>query len=328
MGFHALILRKEDVKMYRIGIDLGGINIAAGLVTEDGKFVVKKSVPTREPGDNGTIIAEKMAKLSLDLIKEAGISEKDVVSIGIGVPGAVDRDTCEIIHTANLPFDHFDLAATFKKFTKIPLRVDNDANCAALGEAFAGAAKGVKHSLTVTLGTGVGGGIIIDGRIYSGFNFAGGELGHMVTHKNGRKCGCGRRGCFESYASATALINDTKKAYKKHPESKIGEFCGGDPEKINGKTVFDARDAGDEVAQKVIDNYISELGLGITNYINIFQPEILLVSGGICNQGEKLLSPLRDYVAKNSFSHNLLPSTEIKRATLGNDAGIIGAAML
>lgn len=314
--------------MYRIGIDLGGINIAAGLVTEDGQFVVKDSVPTREPGDNAEIIAGKMAKLALSLIEKAGVKEEEIIVIGIGVPGAIDRETCEIIRTANLPFSHYNIGDTFKKYTKIPVRLDNDANCAALGEAFSGAAKGVKHSLTVTLGTGVGGGIIIDNKIYSGFNFAGGELGHMVTHIGGRQCGCGRKGCFEAYASATAIIKDTKEAYAKHPESKIGDFCDHDPEKINGKTVFDARDAGDVVAQGVIDNYIAELGEGIANYINIFQPEIVLISGGISNQKEKLLEPLRKYVYDRTFGYGLIPHTKIERAVLGNDAGIIGAAML
>lgn len=227
-----------------------------------------------------------------------------------------------------MPFDHYDVGAKFAEYTKIPVRLDNDANCAALGEAASGAAKGVRHSLTITLGTGVGGGIIIDGKIYSGFNFSGGELGHMVTHKDGRKCGCGRCGCFESYASATAIINDTKEALAKNPTSKISDFCGNDPAQINGKTVFDARDAGDKVAQEVIDNYIAELGEGVANFINIFQPEILLISGGISNQKEKLLEPLRKYVYERSFGGDSLSRTKILCATLGNDAGIIGAAML
>lgn len=314
--------------MYRIGIDLGGINIACGLVSEDGNLIVKKSIPTREANDNADIICRKMAKLALEIIADEKLSEKDIIVIGIGVPGAVDRDNSIIIHTPNVPFDHFNVADVFAEYTKIPVRLDNDANCAALGEATSGAAKGVRHSLTVTLGTGVGGGIIIDGKIYSGFNFAGGELGHMVTHIGGRKCGCGRLGCFEAYASATAIINDTKKALAENPASKIGDFCGGDASKIDGKTVFDARDAGDSVAQSVIDNYIAELGEGLANFINIFQPEILLISGGISNQREKLLNPLRDYVYARCFGGSALARTEILRATLGNDAGIIGAAML
>lgn len=314
--------------MYRIGIDLGGINIACGLVTEEGKMTLKNSRPTWSKGKKATDVAAVMCDTALELIKSAGITEDDVVSIGIGIPGAVDRDRGFVIRTANVPLDGFDLAVFFKKYTKIPIKLDNDANCAALGEALAGAGKGRKTSLTVTLGTGVGGGIIIDGKIYSGFNFAGGEMGHMVTHVGGRKCGCGRRGCFETYASATAIIRDTKAAAKKHPESKIMELCKGDIKKISGRTVFDARDLGDEVAKSVIDNYIKELGEGIVNYINIFQPEILMLGGGIANQGEKLLVPLRKFVFERSYGANLIPRTEIVCATLGNDAGIIGAALL
>ena len=314
--------------MYRIGIDLGGINIACGLVSEEGKLIYKDSVPTRTPGDTPELIAERMAEITLKVIRDNNLKEEDIIVIGMGIPGAVDREKGIIIRTANVPLDGFDMAGFFKKYTKIPVRLDNDANCAALGEASAGAAKGVENSLTVTLGTGVGGGIIIGGKIYSGFNFAGGEMGHMVTHVGGRRCGCGRCGCFEAYASATAIINDAKEAYKAHPESKIGELCGGNPDKINGKIVFDARDAGDETAKAVVDNYIRELGDGIINYINIFQPEVLLIGGGISAQGEKLLAPLREYVFTYSYGANLLPRTKIMTTTLGNDAGIIGAAML
>ncbi|MBR5059622.1 MAG: ROK family protein [Clostridia bacterium] len=314
--------------MYRIGIDLGGINIACGLVTETGELVCKKSVPTFAKGDDGEAVAGGMAGIALDILSENGIDEKDVAVIGIGIPGAVDRDRGFVIRTANVPLDGFDLAAFFAKRTSIPIKLDNDANCAALGEAVAGAAKGVKNCITVTLGTGVGGGIIIDGKIYSGFNFAGGEMGHMVTHKGGRLCGCGRRGCFETYASATAVINDTREAMKLHPESMIGKLCGGDPSKINGKTVFDAAEQGDETAMEVVRNYIEELGDGIVNYVNIFQPEVILLGGGIANQGEKLLAPLREYVKKYSYGSGLIPGTAIMNAALGNDAGIIGAAML
>ncbi|MBP5313040.1 MAG: ROK family protein, partial [Clostridia bacterium] len=161
-----------------------------------------------------------------------------------------------------------------------------------------------------------------------GFNFAAGEMGHMVTHVGGRKCGCGRRGCFEAYASATAIIRDARAAAKKHPESLLMELCGGDVSKISGRMVFEAKDKGDETAVKVVENYIRELGEGIVNYINIFQPEILILGGGIANQGEKLLVPLRKFVFERSYGANLLPRTEIVRATLGNDAGIIGAALL
>ena len=314
--------------MYRIGIDLGGINIAAGLVNEEGALLAKKSVPTEAESGSAESITQKMIALTLALIEENNLTEKDIHSVGIGCPGAVDAKEGAIILTPNLPFRNYNVREAFAAKTQIPVYLDNDANCAALGEVAAGAAKEYNTAIAITLGTGVGGGIIIDGKIYNGFNFAGGELGNMITHRNGRQCGCGRKGCLEAYASATALINDTREAAKAHPESKINELCGGDLSKVNGKTAFDGKRLGDPVATAVVDNYIEELGEGIINYINIFQPEIILLGGGISNERENLLAPLREYVFRYSYGSDLLPRTKIERAALGNDAGIIGAAML
>lgn len=314
--------------MYRIGIDLGGINIAAGLVNEDGTLLTKKSVPTEAASSTAEEITQKMIALTLALAEENDLTEKDIQSVGIGCPGAVDAKEGIIILTPNLPFRNYNVRQAFAAKTEIPVYIDNDANCAALGEVAAGAAKDYKTAIAITLGTGVGGGIIIDGKIYGGFNFAGGELGHMITHRNGRPCGCGRKGCLEAYASATALINDTREAAKAHPESRLNELCEGDLSKINGKTAFDGKRLGDPVATAVVDNYIEELGEGIINYINIFQPEIILLGGGISNERENLLAPLREYVFRYSYGSDLLPRTKIERAALGNDAGIIGAAML
>ena len=314
--------------MYRIGIDLGGINIAVGITDDEGKLLTKKSIKTREPGDNAEIITVKMAKFVLEIIKDFGITEDDVRSIGIGCPGAVNIDTGEIIYTPNLPYRSYNVREIFARYTKLPVYLGNDANCAALGEATAGGAKGRKSCVAVTLGTGVGGGVIIDGKIYSGFNCAAGELGHIVMHRGGRQCGCGRKGCLEAYASATALINDTKAAAEADHDSLIYKNCGGDLSKISGRSAFDAAQAGDDTAKKVVANYIEELGEGVIDFINIFQPEAILIGGGISNQGDTLLNPLRDYVFKYSYGANLLPRTEILKAELGNDAGIVGAAML
>jgi glucokinase len=289
---------------------------------------MKRSVPTVQPGDTAESITERMADLVLDIIREQGITEKDVISIGIGCPGAVDAESGIIVLTPNLPYENFNVRKIFAEKTNLPVYLDNDANCAVLGEVVSGAAKNYKTAIAVTLGTGVGGGIIIDGKIYNGFNCAAGELGHMITHRNGRQCNCGRKGCFEAYASATALIKDTKEAALKNPDSLLNRLCDGDVEKINGKTSFDGKRAGDKVATEVVDNYIEELGEGIINYINIFQPEIILIGGGISNEGEYLLEPLREYVFKYSYGSNMLPRTKIERAALKNDAGIIGAAML
>ncbi len=313
--------------MYRIGIDLGGTNIAVGLVTEDGHLVKKISTPTNTQ-DSAEAITEKMAKTALKMLFDEKIDRSEIISIGIGMPGAVDSENGICILTANLPFENTDIRGIFKKYTDIPVKLNNDANCAALGEVICGIAKGCDYALAITLGTGVGGGIVMWKKIYEGFNGAGGELGHMITHKDGRLCGCGRKGCFETYASATALIRDTKEAAQKVPESKIWEICEGDIDKINGKTVFDAMKAGDTTAKNVVENYLDELALGLTNYINIFQPEILFLGGGVANQKEELLVPLRERIYKECYGSQFLPHTKIECAILGNDAGIIGAAML
>ena len=246
----------------------------------------------------------------------------------MGVPGISDDTTGVIVYTTNLPFYHTKAREIFNRYTKCPLRMSNDANCAALGEVICGAAKGYKNSLTVTLGTGVGGGVIIDGKIYCGFNGAGGELGHMQIHSDGALCGCGRNGCLEAHASATAIIRETVKALEEHPESEIAKLCEGDPTKINAKTAFDAMRAGDAVGTAIVKKYIEDLGEGIINYINIFQPEIILIGGGVSKEGENLLAPLREYVFKYAYGADLLPRTRIEKTMLGNDAGIIGAAMI
>ena len=313
--------------MYRIGIDLGGTNIAYGLTDSEGKLIKKQSVETaRDIGAEE--LTGFMAERALGFIGECGLKETDVKSIGIGCPGWCDDRRGVLILTVNLPFRNTNIREIFGKYTKIPVHLGNDANCAALGEALCGGAKGAKTSVTVTLGTGVGGGIIINGSIYTGFNGAAGELGHMVVRKGGEKCSCGRKGCFESYASATALIRETRKAALAHPESLINELCGSDPDKINGKTAFDAMRAGDKAGTALVRRYIRDLGEGIINYINIFQPEVVLIGGGISKEGEGLLKPLRRYVYRYSYGSRTKKRTKILKATLGNDAGIIGAAML
>ena len=269
-----------------------------------------------------------MAKKTLEFIDDCGISRKDVESVGIGCPGACDDERGVLVLTVNLPFRNTDIRGIFARFTDIPVHLGNDANCAALGEALFGAGKGTRTSLTITLGTGVGGGIVIDGKLYTGFNGVAGEMGHMVIRKGGVKCGCGRKGCFEAYASATAVIRETRLALAKHPESLINELCGGDPDKVNAKTAFDAMRKGDKTGTRIVKAYIKDLGEGIINYINIFQPEVILIGGGISKEGEGLLKPLRRYVFRYSYGSKLLKRTRIETAKLGNDAGIIGAAML
>ncbi len=313
--------------MYRVGVDIGGTNIAFGITEENGTLLFQDSFPAN-PQQTDEEIVISIVCFILKWIKEKGLEEGDIRSVGIGCPGACDRKKGILHYTVNLPFHETDFRSIFARFTSIPVYLANDADCAALGEMVAGGAKGYKTSLTITLGTGVGGGIIIDGNIYSGFNDAGGELGHMVIQRGGERCGCGRNGCLEAYASATALIRETKRAAAAHPESCIHTLCSGDPNRINAKTAFDAKRQGDPVGAKLVSDYIEALGEGLINYINIFQPEIILIGGGISKEGEYLLAPLREYVYRYTYGNDFLPLTKIERAILGNNAGIIGAAML
>lgn len=314
--------------MYYIGIDLGGTNIAVGIVDESFKIVKKGSTPTLVNRDPELIIAD-MGKLCLELLAETGIGLEEVVCAGIAAPGSVNPRTGIIEYANNLPFLRFPIADTLRKY--LPVRkvfLENDANAAALGEAVGGAAKGKRLSVMITLGTGVGGGVIIDGKIYSGFNYAGAELGHTVIEYNGRQCSCGRKGCFEAYASATALVSMTKEKLAACKDTLMWEMCGNDINKADARIAFAAMKKGDRAGKEVVGMYISYLACGITNMINIFQPEVLLIGGGVCNEKDYLLKPLTEIVNADQYTRNQAVKTEIKIASLGNDAGIVGAAAL
>ena len=312
---------------YYVGIDLGGTNIAVGVVNEKNEIVGRAKTKTR-PQEPCEIIADDMAKTALAAIEDAKIDMSDVQWIGIGTPGAVNPETGMVEYAGNLNFKKAPLASLVEEKLGKKTYIENDANAASYGEYIAGAAKGVANAVVVTLGTGVGGGIIIDHKIYSGFNYVGGELGHIGIVFNGRPCTCGRRGCFEAYSSATGLINLTKEVMQENKDSKMWELSS-TLDKVSGRTAFDAMRMGDKAGKKVVDTYIEYLGYGLTSIINTFQPEILCVGGGICNEGETLLAPLRKYIQQNAFGFNLLEkNTKLVTAALGNDAGIIGAAML
>lgn len=315
--------------MYRLGIDLGGTNIVAGVVDEEYNIVAKASCKTDVPRPEKEI-CDSMAEIALEAIKNANISIDDVESIGIGVPGAVNPETGVIEYSANLFFHNWSIVEMMEERLNTKVKIENDANAAALGEYLAGSAKGAKNAIAITLGTGVGGGIIIDGKIYSGSNFAGAELGHMVIVKGGKECACGRQGCWEAYASATGLINLTKeKILTEKPEfSYMLKLCDDDISNVSGKTAFDAMAAGDPIAKQVVEEYISYLATGVINIINIFQPDVLCVGGGVSNQGENLLAPLRAIVERERYTKHNDKQTVICRCSLGNDAGIIGAAYL
>ncbi|MCI5592185.1 MAG: ROK family protein [Ruminococcus sp.] len=313
--------------MYRIGVDLGGTNISVGVVDEDFNIIGRGKTKTNSPRPAEEIF-EDIAKCISMAADDAGISLDDVNVIGVGTPGSVNDETGYIDYSNNLRFDKVPAKQMLEELTGKPCFFANDASCAALGELYAGAGKGCKNLIAITLGTGVGSGIVIDGKVFRGANSAGGEIGHTVINVNGAECTCGRKGCWESYASATALIAQTKQAMKENPESKMWNCAGNDIESVNGRTAFDAMRMGDEAAKAVVDKYIYYVAVGIINVINVFQPDVLCVGGGICNEGETLLAPIRKYVVEERYSKYAQKQTEICKAQLGNDAGIIGAAML
>jgi len=313
--------------MYYIGIDLGGTNIAVGLVDEEGKIVHKDSVPTLNEREYPEIIKD-MAMLSLKVIEDAGVSLKDVKSIGIGSPGTPNTEKGILVYANNLKFRNVPMRDEMQKYIDLPIYLDNDANVAALAESVAGACKGARHSVTVTLGTGVGSGVVIDGKVYNGFNNAAAEMGHMVIVVDGEQCTCGRKGCWEAYASATALIRQTKKAAVANPDSLINKLVEGDLSRINAKVPFDAARQGDRIGLQIVEEYIKYLAEGLANLVNIFQPEIIAIGGGISKEGEYLLAPLRKLVSEKVYTVEGVPQTRIVAAQLGNDAGIVGAAML
>lgn len=307
---------------YYLGVDLGGTNIAAGILDEDNKFLIKKSIPTNKDRESAEIVKD-IVDLCKNLINETGV---EIESIGIGSPGTCDTVNKEIIYSNNLKFKNVKIAEEINKYIDIPVYLGNDANCAALGECCAGGAKGCSSSLTITLGTGVGGGCIVNNRLLTGVFFNGAEMGHMVIEYNGEQCTCGRKGCLEAYCSATALIRDIKLEAIRNPHSKLNDAVNNDINKVTPKTAFDAAEMKDEVAINLIDKYLDYLSTGITNFINIFEPEIILLGGGVSAQKDIILKPLREKVAKQVFGGNL--KTKIGLAQLGNDAGIIGAAFL
>lgn len=312
---------------YYIGIDLGGTNIVSGVVSENYEILSSISTATNLPRSAREIV-RAMANISKEAVRIAGLTLDDISSIGIGVPGSANKETGVVEYANNLEFYNEPLIHLLKEYFDLPIYIDNDANVAAYGEYLAGCGRETKSLVMLTLGTGVGGGIVIDDKIYTGNNYAGGELGHMIIKFDGKECNCGRRGCLEGYASATALVEMTRGAMLQDKESKMWEVCKGKLELVEGKTVFDALVLGDKTAQIVLDAYIYYLSVGVANIINIFQPEILCIGGGISNAGDLILKPLKECVFKQVYSKNSVQQTKIMMASLNNNAGIIGAAML
>ena len=312
---------------YYLGIDLGGTNIAAGVVNENYEIIAQCSIKT-----NGSRPAEEvvddMAQVARDTAAKAGITLDEVEWVGIGAPGTANKATGVIEYSNNIGWYDVPLVQMMEDRLKKKVYIENDANAAAYGEYVAGSAKDAESFIMVTLGTGVGGGIVINNEIYSGSNYAGAELGHSVIVVDGRPCTCERKGCLEAYASATGLIKTTREHMEKNKDSIMWEMVGGDLSKISGRTSFDAMRKGDAAGKAVVDEYIKYLACGITNIINTFQPDLLAMGGGISHEGDYLMKPLKEIVSREVYSRNSPRNTEIVAAKLENAAGIIGAALL
>ena len=319
--------------MYYLGIDLGGTNIAVGVVDESYKIIKKKSTPTMANRD-GKLIIKDMANACKAVVEECGLTIDDIEYAGIATPGTANSETGVVEYANNLPFKKFPIADLLKEYLGVKkVYIENDANAAAKAEAIAGAAKDAKYSVMITLGTGLGGGIILDGQVYSGFNHAGAELGHIVIEKDGKQCSCGRRGCWETYSSATGLTNMTKehiiKAREEGRKTILEDLINGDLNNTNARVAFAAMKQGDEVGKEIVDEFISYLACGIANVINIFQPNVLSIGGGVCNEKDYLLAPLKEAVFGQTYTKTgVTPQCELKIAEMGNDAGIVGAAVL
>lgn len=312
--------------MKYIGVDIGGMSVKCGIVTEDGELLYKQTAPIKTD-DEDVAILKDIAALVDSVIKGGGVDRQDIAGIGIGCPGSVYDEKGIVRYSCNINFRNTPMAELMRKFTGIDIvRVSNDANCAALGETKFGAGNGAKNSVMVTLGTGVGTGIVVDGRLLTGNQSAGAEGGHIQINIGGAECGCKKRGHYEAYASATALMAQTEAACKKHPESLLAEYA--EKHGIDGKTVFTCAEMGDKVAIATLKKYIRYVGMGLVTFANIFFPEVIIIGGGMSNAGDVLLKPLQRYVSKNIYGAEYAPKIKVALATLKNDAGIIGAATL
>ena len=312
--------------MVYIGVDLGGTGIKAGVVSESGEILSKGSTPTGKERPYQAVIAD-IASLCASVAKEAGVSLEEVAAIGVGVPGICDPRTGMIPFCTNLGWHDVPFVDEMHKYIDLPVFVDNDATVAGYAESIAGVSAGTASSVFITLGTGVGGGIVINGKPFSGAHGVGSEIGHMILKMGGEPCTCGNLGCFERYASATAIIREARKAVAEHPQSLMLSRCDGDPENMTARIAIDCAKEGDETALSVFKWYVNGLAHGIVSIINLFDPEIIVLGGGVSLAGEFLLDAVREAVKPLVF-YKSMPYARIELARLSADAGLIGAALL
>lgn len=312
--------------MYTIGIDIGGITIKIGLVDQNGKIIDKNRSQTADTPKKCIL---NMVNQINELLLKNNLTVKDILGIGVGCPGSVFSDSGIVDVLTNVKgWVNINLRKELQKHFDLPIKIGNDANVATLAEVKYGSAKNVQNAVMFTLGTGVGGGMVVDGKLVEGGFSHGAELGHVTLVLNGLQCTCGRKGCVERYVSATALIEQTKAQMLIDKDSKMWQEVNGDIEKVNGLTAFTCELKGDKSAKIVVDNYISYLSESILNMLNIFRPEVFIIGGGVSGQGENLRCRVQEYLEKYSYGYPNAPKTEIVIATLGNDAGIIGASAL
>lgn len=311
--------------MYTIGIDLGGTNIVAGLVNDNNQLIAKVSTPTLRERETSEIIGD-IARITNELLKKHDLTIKDINSLGIGSPGSCDDKNGVVVYSNNLRFDNLEIRKELQKYFDIDVRLANDADAAALGEYYAGAGEQANPFIAITLGTGVGSGIVLDGKLLTGKHFAAAELGHMSISSNGEKCTCGKKGCFEAYCSASAIIREINKAVKSNKETILKNTVHNDFSHTNAKMVFEAAEKGDVVAKEIVSTYYDRLAEGIGNIVCIFDPEVIAIGGGISAQGDKLLAEIDKRLADYVYGGKV--RVKVKIANLGNDAGVIGAALI
>ena len=312
--------------MLYIGIDVGGTTMKAGVVDENGKILHKISCPSGIERGHEAMIHD-MVGLCLRVTEECGHSMEEIHSIGIGIPGMQDPRTGRVPFCTNLKWHDVPLVELMQKELDKPVYINNDATVAGLAESVAGVSSTVKNSCFVTLGTGVGGGVVLDGKVFMGPHGIATEVGHMITVAGGEMCTCGNRGCWERYASATAILREGRKFCEAHPGCALEQKVGGDLSKIEARTIIDLAKEGDPDCAAIFDNYVYHLTVGLVNLINLYDPEIIALGGGVSHAGDFLLNKVRALLPEMIFFKSM-PHARVELARLGNDAGIIGAAML